>query len=129
MIRAQSSALWMFVSLFLVMIAITPGCSGPTKRTRTLQTTLTAVNAARDGFVAWDRQHQHELVEKATTKDAANQAIDAYHKKREPITTSFEIVYRAVAMAATQTDELSMQAALAKAGELYDAIKKLMGGG
>lgn len=129
MIRAQAPALWLFVSIFLILMVAVPSCSGTTQRTKTLQTTLVAVNAARDGFVAWDRQHQHELVEKATSKDDALLAIDAYHKKREPITSSFEVVYRAVAVAATQTDEVSLKAALAKAGELYDALKKLTGGG
>jgi hypothetical protein len=111
----------------LMAAAIVGGC-GPNRRTRTLKATLTAINAARDGFVAWDRDHQHQIVEKATTRDTAQLELDSYRMRREAIVAGFTAAYRALAAAATSGDEASLRAALAAAGELHDALKKLMGG-
>lgn len=107
--------------MFLVMLVATPACSG-SKRTRTLQTTLAAVNAARDGFIAWDKQHQLELVKNASSRDETDKSLGDYHKRREPVVTGFEVVYRAIALAATQNDGPSLSAALDKASELYEAL-------
>ncbi len=121
MIRAQAPALWMFVSMFLMLLVATPACGG-SKRTRTLGATLTAVNAARDGFVAWDHQHQQVLVEHASSRDDADKALADYHGKRAPVVAAFEVVYRAIAVAATQSDGPSLSAALDKAAQLYEAL-------
>jgi nitrogen fixation/metabolism regulation signal transduction histidine kinase len=102
---------------------------GERQRGDTLRTTITALNAARDGFVVWDRQHQHEIVERASSRDQATTELEQYRAKREVVSTGFAVAYRAVAVAATSADQKSLDTALAAAGELYEAIKKLMGGG
>lgn len=125
MIRSHAPVLLLFVSMFFMLLVAVPAC-GPNKRAQSIQTTLIAVNAARDGFVAWDRQHQSNIVDTAAarqaTRDEVVRELDAYHIKRAKVTASFEIAYRALAIAATQSDEASLRAALAKAGELRDAL-------
>lgn len=121
MIRAQAPALWLFVSAFLVMLVLSPACSGH-QRTKTLSAALSAVNAARDGFLAWDKQHQLELVKAGASRDEIDKALADYHGKREPVVAAFEVVYRAIAVAATQSDGPSLSAALEKAKQLHEAL-------
>lgn len=100
-----------------------------TKDTRlsTLQASITAVNAARDGFVIYDRTHQTAILDQSATREVFTAKITAYRQERETILNTFEVVYRALAVAATQTDGPSLEAALAQAGELVTAIHKLTG--
>jgi hypothetical protein len=123
-IRTQFPALLVVVAMFAMLLIATPACSSST-RGKTIHATLVAVNAARDGFVSWDRQHQQDLVAAATFKDEARASIDVYRTRRELVVASFEVVYRAIAVAATQSDEISLTAALARAGELYAALKQI----
>lgn len=123
-IRTQFPALLVVVALFATLLAVTSACSS-SQRGKTIHATLVAVNAARDGFAAWDRQHQQDLVAAATFKDEARAAVDAYRARRELVVASFEVAYRAIAVAATQSDEISLTAALTRAGELYNALKQI----
>lgn len=114
---------WACVVLFVSSVS----CSKST-RTDTLRASVVAVNAARDGFASWDRQHQQEIVEHAPTREEAEGALTTYRDRRVPVVDGFETAYRALAIAATQTDDPSLKSALAVSGELVDAIKRLMGG-
>jgi hypothetical protein len=123
--RAPLPASVMF-GVFVIMLAAI--ACGPNRRTQTLQATIHAVNAARDGFVAWDLAHQSELVKKAGTREEAVVAIDAYRTSREVIVQGFTAAYRGIAVAATQGDEASLRAALATADDLRKALTAIMGG-
>lgn len=128
-LRQTAPALSVFLLIFLAMVAITPACSGPNKRTRVLQHTVAAVNAARDGFLAWDRQHQLAILDKANSREEAIAKREEYLVKWRVVMESFTVAYQALIVAATQTDTLSYQAALAASADLLDTLKKLMGGG
>ena len=131
-------ALALFLLAFLATLTIVGACT-PNKRIKTLQVALVSVNAIRDGFLAWDRQHQHDLVESATSRADGLAKLAAYQAKRDLVLRRradglrtpevFELVYLAISIAATQTDELSLTDALAKADELARAMAILMGGG
>lgn len=114
----------------LLMIVLTlcalEACTKDT-RLSTLQASITSVTAARDGFVIYDRVHQQDLLDTSATREQFTVVITAYRKEREMILNTFEVVYRALAVAATQTDGPSLNAALAQAGELVTAIHKLTG--
>lgn len=129
MLRQTAPALSLFFLLFIGIVLASPACSGPNKRTKVLQQTLTALNAARDGFAVWNRQHQLALVDKATSREDSFAKVNEYNARKEAVTNGFMVAYLAVSLAATQADEVSLHRALEAAGELYDAIKKLMGGG
>lgn len=118
-----------FLSLVCLALFTTSTMSACNKsqRTDTLHAALVSVNAARDGFIAWDREHQQTIVDQASTKEDAFKALESYRTARQPVMDSFEVAYRALALAATQTDDPSLQAALALSGDLIDAVKKLMG--
>jgi hypothetical protein len=116
------------VILPITMVAVCLIACSASQRADTLRGTLIAVNAARDGFVAWDRQHQNQLVGKANSQQEAEQWLDDYRAKRTPVINTFEVVYRALALAATQTDQPSLIAALNTSADLIEAINKLRGG-
>ena len=97
-------------------------------RANTLRVSLTALNTARDGFIDWDRHHQMQIVETSKTRDEAESALFAYRERRKPVIEGFEAAYRALAVAATQTDEPSLRGALAMSADLVDAVRRLIGG-
>lgn len=98
------------------------------QRADTIHAAVISVDAARDGFVAWDRDHQQSLIDQSTSRDIGLKALASYRDQRQPIMDTFEVAYRALALAATQTDDPSLKAALSSAGDIVDAVKKLMGG-
>lgn len=116
-----------FIAVTCTMLFVTSLMSACTsgQRKDTLHATLLSVNAARDGFTAWDSDHQQRIVETADSREVAETSLSDYRAKRTPVINGFELTYRVIAMAATQSDEVSLKAALAKAGELIDAINKL----
>lgn len=111
------------ISLFISLSS----CSR-TRRNDTLRASVTAVNAARAGFTTWDRQHQQDIVAKATSKDEGRAALDRYRGLREAILDDFELVYRALAIAATQTDDPSLKGALAASAKLIGSVQSMTGG-
>lgn len=113
-----------------VILALLLGCVACTKSQRvdTIHATVVAVDAARDGFTSWDLAHQQALVDASASRDDATKAVAEYRLKQAQIVNGFEVAYRALAVAATQTDEPSLKAALAAASDLIDAIKRLKGG-
>lgn len=44
---------------------------------------------ASDAFVAWDLEHQHQLVKEAPDADAAQAAVDAYRRARAVVLARF----------------------------------------
>ncbi len=48
-----------------------------------------AYATASDAFVAWDLEHQHELVRAAPDADAAQAAVDAYRRARAVVLARF----------------------------------------
>lgn len=110
-----------------VVLGAAPGC-GASQRTNAIHASVIAVDAARDGFVAYDAAHQHQIVDQATSLETGRADLAAYRAKRDPVVNAFIIAYRALALAATQTDDPSLTAALAKAAELLQSIEKLKGG-
>jgi len=103
------------------------GCGG-NQRQQALRTNLVAINAARDGFVAWDAAHQSQIVAVATSAEEGRVKLDAYRTARAKLVDTFEIVYRAISVAAVQEDGPSLAAALRASKQLLDSIEKLQGG-
>lgn len=115
-------ALYCAIALAPAMLS---GC-GASARETTIKTTLTVVNAARDGFVAIDRDKQAKIVAEAKTLDEGKAALALYRDKRQAILTAFETTYRALAVAAILKDDpKALDAMLAAAKELRLIIEAL----
>lgn len=100
---------------------------GPSARQTALQTSLTALNAARDGFVQWDKQKQTKIVADAKTLDDGKAALKTYRAKRGPIVEGFTVAYSALALAALDDNMARLAEAANTAAALYKLIKDLKG--
>jgi hypothetical protein len=114
-------------SLILVLLLALPACPGPDSKQKALQTSLTALNAARDGFVAWDKSHQQKIVDGATSLEQGKAALAAYRAKREPVEQGFVVAYSALAVAALEKSAAMILEAALAAKEVYTLIKLLTG--
>lgn len=124
MIARSSWPLAAVIALGLAIISIASSCT-KNQRVTTIRASLVTVNTARDEFVSWDLEHQRALLLESKTRDEALAKVAAYEDKRRKAVDGFEIAYRALALAATQTDGPSLTAAMSAVKELYEAIAKL----
>lgn len=90
-----------------------------------LGASLTVLNAARDGFTAWDDQHQGDIVKAATSLEQGKGELDAYRKRREPVIRGFEIAYKALATAALTPEAGNLAVLATDVLELQNAVVAL----
>lgn len=124
--RLPAAPIGSYLVMFLVCMITTISLLACTQdqRQSTIRNTLVTVNAARDGFTTWDRSQQDQIVKDATSREEGVAKLTAYRAERADVVADFEIVYRALAVAATQVDELSLKNAQAAASELIAAIDR-----
>lgn len=116
------------VACFVMQLATVVAACSKQQRQDTIAASLIAVNAARDGFTTWDRQHEQSLLDNTPTREEFDAKITAHRAETVKRLAAFELAYKALATAATQTDDPSLAAAIAQAAELVSQIKKLTGG-
>jgi hypothetical protein len=97
-------------STVLTQLALS-GC-GASARERAIKTAFLATNAARDGFVMFDAQHQLEIVDKAQTKEEGAAALATWRSQRDSVVSLFVVTYYAISAAATFTDDPKTLASL-----------------
>lgn len=121
----------LFLSIMLTFGLLTMGLSGCTKNTRveTLQVTKLGLDAAKDGFDAWNAQHEMEIADdpKLTSKEAYTAAITAYRTARKKVIDALTLAYQLYSTATAQNDAPSLSAAVGQAAVLYQGIKTLEG--
>jgi uncharacterized membrane protein len=111
--------------------AFATGCTH-SDRADTIHATLIAVDAARDGFVAYDAKEQQSIVDSATSADDAHAKLAAYRAARDKATGPAGLLttaYRAIAAAAMANDTTSLDAMTTAANQLFDAFKPYLPGG
>lgn len=106
-----------------VLVLFLVAC-GASARQKALGTGLLTLNAARDGFVAWDAAHQEAIVRDTPAATVA-QAIADYRKKRQDVLYGFQLAYGALVLAATEFTPASLTEAALQAKQLYELIKAL----
>lgn len=117
---ASRYTVWLFVVWSAIMGL---ACS----RQGVLKTTLASLNTARDGFTAWDAEHQKNIVAKAGSMAEGRMLLDAYRLQRDKVIFSFEIAYRSLSVASLEGDEASIGRALQAAKDIFDLIEALRG--
>ncbi len=121
--RARATAL-----LLLVLCAL--AACGASQREKTIKATLATTNTVRDEFIALDSKAQMLIVETATTREEGVSRLLAYRAKRDVIVQGFAIVYKAIATAATTSDDPSVATMLDTFKTLkaaIDAVRKELG--
>jgi len=107
------------VALLLVLLV----ACGASARTRGLQTSLVAVNVARDTLVAVSDQRQAQIVETATSIDQGKAALTAWRDKRAPVVDALTKAYQAIAAAALING--SITAVTAAVASAVKAVREL----
>lgn len=110
----------------LMLFALMVACTGA--RESALRGSLTAVNAARDAFVSYDRSHQLAIVDAASTDEEAGANLSAWRKQRVPILETFAVAYRSIAVATLDT-HTSLTDVFATVEALVGAVRELTRGG
>lgn len=121
MIRRRVNAL-AFVLAFLV-------ACGPSAEMRVINTTYKALNSASAGFVAFDKQHQLDILANAGNRATAEAQLSAWRVEQGKVALLFAGAYRAVAAALMVQQQPNIdgmvQAALLVAQELQTLGVKL----
>jgi hypothetical protein len=111
----------------IIALAILSGCAS-SQRTDTLKAALVTVDAARDGFLAYDGPHLLELARSGPDKVTASAAVTAYQLKRAAtVDKAFAAAYRSIAIAQTLNDQPSLegvQSAITQVYAAYEALKE-----
>ena len=110
----------------LALAALQVGC-GPSARSSALKGAYATVNAASAGFTAWDRAHQKELVETATSLDEAKRRLHEYRDKRRAVDESIIAAYALIGAAALDKG-VGMAAVVAAVTAVQRAIDAIRGG-
>lgn len=113
-----------FLALVVALCAATASTACSSYQTE-LKASLVTINAARDGFTAWDLRHQGEIVKQATSLDEGKSALESYRKQREPIVAGFEIAYKALADAAISPSDASVALVIADLLDLEKSVEAL----
>jgi hypothetical protein len=112
--------------IILGLLLLGMACSAK-QRQSTLKASFVTLNAARDGFFAWDLEHQKQIRDSYKDKDASKEevkaAIGAWREARQPILEGLEIAYNALIAAVLQSDDPSFVKALAEGTKIIEAIK------
>lgn len=96
--------------IILIVVPLILSACGPNQQQKALRVALTSVNVARDGFLAWDREHQQAVVDRAANADQARARLDAYRRERNAVSAAFETAYKVIAIAAIEPTKENLKA-------------------
>lgn len=112
--------------LLAVVVAQLAAC-GPDAKQRALRSGLVSVNAARDGFLAWDNETQQAIVVKATSHDEAIANLDRHATVIQPVVFGFELTYKLLAAAALDPTDDNMLILAGQLAELFRDVQAMTG--
>ncbi len=85
---------------------------GPSARQLQIRTTLTALDAASAGLIAYDTAHQASIIASAPSEPEGMAALTAYRARRAPVLAALGAAYEALATAATLDGPHTLKTAL-----------------
>lgn len=113
----------------LCAVALILVACGAHARDTAIATSLTSLNAARDGVLAYDQARQDAIVAAAPSEAAGVSALDTYKKRRAVLTAKLEAAYLALSAAALLNDDRSLTTAITAVSAVRTAWEDLHGGG
>ena len=108
--------------VLLFALAHTASACGPSSREKTIQTTLTATNAASAAFVEYDKLHQADIVTRAANRSDGEAQLGAWRTTQREVLVLFSDAYRTIAAAAVANDDPSLAAMASAAGALTKTL-------
>jgi hypothetical protein len=124
-VRRQIGHVTLALMLLAVATFLIVGACGASSRRSAIRDTFTATQAASAAFVAFDRQHQLEIVAAAKTEPEARAALDAYRVNRDRVEAVLVFAWQSIGAAATANDDPSFQKMLAAVLSLSAELKEL----
>lgn len=116
-----------FAGSMFVIAASLGGCGG-NQRMKVVQSSVLAVDTARDVFLVYVQEHQLKIVADATSREESEQKVATFTAKRDKVDEGFKIAYDALKLAAKNEDELTLQAALDAVKDLLSRLANLKNG-
>lgn len=107
-----------------ILLVLLAAC-GASAQQKALHATYIGVKAAEAGFDAWDHDHQAAIVAKAPSLVEGEAALNAYHATRGPVLQAFMLVYQLLYVAASDTTDERINAAIEAAKTLYQLIETI----
>lgn len=124
MLRASRNVLVLSLVMMAAILAPLAACGGSAHE-KTLQVSFVALNATRDGFTEWSRDHQEQIVEHATSADEAKTKVAAFRATRTKVVDAFLVAYAAFSLATLDPAEPNYLEAIKAGKALLAAIKDL----
>lgn len=103
----------------------TGGCSATTRQD-TIKAALITTDAARDGLLAYDVAHQHEIVSAATSLEDGKAKLASYRATRDRLVAGMDAAYRALVVAALANDKVSLENAQAAVAQIWAAVQSVI---
>lgn len=125
---ARLSMLVMIGGVGLAIAMVFGASCAASQRGDTIKAALVTVDGARDGFLAYDRAHEQQLVAESTSPEDAHAKLAAYQAKRARVDPLFGAAYRGIAAAELLNDDTSLTGMQAAIAQLFEALKPLLGG-
>lgn len=107
--RTQVKTAASILALLIMSNAVMSSGCGPSARTKTIRAALITVNAAEAGFVALNKETESKLVESASSYEGGEKALQDWRKKRGSGEDAIVGAYRAIAVAASFDDDVTIQ--------------------
>lgn len=121
--QPQGNLALLVVTLFLLSLSSFVGGCRSDHRQTTIRATLATVHTARTVFEQWDREHQQEIVDKATSLEQGRAELEAYRAKRNVVIQTFLAAATLLATAANEKDDATLaEARKAVAGLIDDLV-------
>lgn len=114
-----------------ILVALVASCGGRgqvvERSGQYAATAHAALNSARDSFVAWDAQHQLDIVERSTSLEQGQVMLAGYRMRRQKVFVAFQAAYGALAAVAVliplvESDRKSTAELIAAAAEAAAAV-------
>lgn len=122
--RRQVSAL-----LVLALLLQWAGCGGPSATQRSIALATASLDAAHDGFVVWNLEHQKELIDRAVaegkTPAEAKEILSAFRDRRAAVVMAFMDAFQAAAEALRDPTPATLATLVQKSLALQDTLKQL----
>lgn len=111
------------IVIAMIAYACLPGC-GPGARTKALQASLVALNAADDTKFAVYKERAAQIIEHATSKEEGRAQLEAWRATVDEITAAIDVGYRAIYTAAIINDEASAKKAAEAVAKALALVKE-----
>lgn len=105
--------------ILILVASVALAACGASARMHAILTAMVTVDAARDGFLAYDAAHEQDLKNAAKSEAEGHAALGAWREKSDQVLRLITAALGSIKVAATLDDDASVSSML-KAGALLE---------